>query len=301
MKLQDYIIYKSIFIFLKLIGSIPRKYAVQISNFIGNLWFLLDKNHRNTALKNLNYAFGKEFSKYKIRSIAKKSFANLVLMQFEIGLILRLKLKDRDKYFDIKGVSNLKKAHEKKRGILLLSGHLGNWEIASIVLNSLEIPPCTVYKKIESEPIDKAIYDIRTRFGGTFFPMRSGAMKKIFNLLQKNYMLYLLIDQNSPRDVKQSIFIDFFEKKASAMTGPAKIALLSGASIVPFFIFRDKGRFVAEFQPELEIIRTGDLTKDIEINTQRFNDIIEENIRRYPDQWFWVHKRWRTRPYKYLS
>ncbi len=300
MKYLDYIIYKIIILFFKLIGAIPKKYAFKISGFLGRLWFLLDKNHRETALKNLTNAFGKELSRTNIKKIALKVFQNILLMPFEIGLTLCLKPEDRDEHVTIKGFSNLKKASEKNKGIILLGGHFGNWEFASIVLNSFDMPVTGVYRSLKFKPLDKAIYDIRTRFGGELFPLYGGSSDKIFEFSKKNALIYLLIDQNVSK-LNQAVFVDFFDRKASTNKGIAKIAILTGAPVIPFFMIRNKERFTAEFLPEIELIKTGDMTKDIEENTRIFTAVLEKKIKNYPDQWFWIHKRWKTKPYKLLS
>jgi len=104
----------------------------------------------------------------------------------------------------------------------------------------------------------------------------------------------MLIDQNAKRH--HGVFIDFFGRKACANSGPAHLALMTDVPVIPYFFIRENGKYRLEILPEVPVVNTGDMKQDIFVNTQNFNRVIESIIRRYPDQWFWIHNRWKTQP-----
>ncbi|MGA7145389.1 MAG: lysophospholipid acyltransferase family protein, partial [Desulfobacterales bacterium] len=120
--------------------------------------------------------------------------------------------------------------------------------------------------------------------------------RTIIRCLNRGEMVALLMDQNV--DWYEGVFVDFMGHRACTNKGLALLALKTGAPVVPCFMIREKKGFRAEFGPEISTLKTGDKQKDIEVNTQEYNKIIENVIHRYPDQWFWIHQRWKTKPYQ---
>jgi KDO2-lipid IV(A) lauroyltransferase len=119
--------------------------------------------------------------------------------------------------------------------------------------------------------------------------------REVLKAFQRGEVVGVLIDQNV--DWYEAVFVNFFGRRAATNKGFALLVMKTGASVIPVFMIRDKDRFRVEVWPEVVLIKTGDKTKDIEMNTQLCNDVIERFVRRYPEQWFWVHQRWKTRPY----
>jgi KDO2-lipid IV(A) lauroyltransferase len=120
-------------------------------------------------------------------------------------------------------------------------------------------------------------------------------MRRILQVLGRGEAVAMLMDQNF--DCHEGVFVEFFGHRACTNKGLALLARHTRAPVVPVFLLREGQTFVAEIGPELPLIRTGDKTKDLEANTQRYNQVIEAVVRRHPEQWFWVHQRWKTRPY----
>ncbi len=137
-------------------------------------------------------------------------------------------------------------------------------------------------------------FALRTRFGAGLIP-NAHAMRKILRQLKNGHVVAMLMDQNV--DWYEGVFVEFFNHRACTNKGFALLALKTRAPVVPIFMVRNQNRFIIEFCAELELVQTGDRTHDIEANTLRYNQAIEAVIRRYPDQWFWVHQRWKTRPF----
>ena len=277
-----------------ILGLIPRPVAVGLGNSIGRIWFLADKRHRHIAIDNLTRAFGCEKSPRDIRILARRTFKQLGQILFEIGWGLRLDLKKDGKYFQIHGLSHLKSALARRKGVLILTAHIGNWEILPVVAALCNINLSIVYRPLDFLPLNRFLEKTRSRFGAKLIPT-ARSMRKILMTLQQGGAVAMLMDQNF--DCHEGVFADFFGHSACTNKGLALLARKTGASVVPVFMVRRPYGFKVEMGPEIPFIKTGDKTKDLETNTLQYNRVIENFIRRYPDQWFWVHQRWKTKPY----
>ncbi|MBL7196097.1 MAG: lysophospholipid acyltransferase family protein [Desulfobacterales bacterium] len=288
------ITYKVIAGLLKVLGIIPRKTAFKLGNFIGRILFLCDKKHRKIAINNLTRSFGHEKSSYEIKTLARSVFKNLSQILFEIGWSLRLESKDFNKHFFINGLSNFEAAFEKGKGVLFLTAHIGNWELLPIIGAMTGRNINILFRPLDFLSLNTIFINTRTRFGAKLIPTRH-SMRRILSSLKKDEGVVILLDQNV--DWYEGVFVDFFGHMACTNKGMALLALKTEAPVVPVFLVREGLGFKAEFCREVPLIKTGDKTRDVEENTQQYNRIIEDFIRQYPDQWFWVHQRWKTKPY----
>jgi KDO2-lipid IV(A) lauroyltransferase len=287
-------VYNVIAALFKLLGLIPRKWALGLGATLGQIMFLADKKHREIALNNLSHAFRHKKNPYEIRLVARQAFKNLGQIPFEIGWSLRLNKKDFCKHFYIDGLTNLRVAYEKGKGVLVLTAHLGNWELLSIIGAMIGYPTSIVVRPLDFGPLEEFFGKVRTRLGGKLIPRRYG-MRAVLKSLAQRHMVGLLMDQNV--DWYEGVFVDFFGRLACTNKGLALLALNTEAPVVPMFLLRDQAGLKAEIGPELPLVKTGDKINDVEVNTQQYTKVIESFIRRYPDQWFWLHQRWKTRPY----
>lgn len=292
LSLMDAILYKIISGLFSLIGLIPRNSAMKIADFLGRLWFVVDKRHRVVALQNLTHVFGTEKNATEIRKLARRIFCNLVLIIFEIGWLIRLKEKEFSKYFHVHGLHYLKNAHKKGKGVLVLTGHMGNWELMSLSAKMLGYSMSAIYRPMDFKPLDLFFINLRGRYGTTLYPKKN-AMRPILRGLKKRELIGILLDQNTK--VQSGVFVNFFNRKACTNKGLALIALRTDTPVVPLFLLRESDGFRVEIGPEVPVIRTGDKEKDIESTTRQYNRVLEDVLRRYPDQWFWVHNRWKTK------
>lgn len=279
---------------VKVLGFISLKRALTISLVLGNLLFLLDRKHQKIVVGNLTRAFGMEKNEREIRNLGKKVFGNMILMIFEIAWALKLDEKQFVKYFKIKGYSNIKNAFEKGKGVLVMTAHFGNWELLSVIGAMIRFPLSIVVRPLDFIPFDRFVSNLRTRFGGKIIPKQK-SFRSVLRSLNRGEQVLLLMDQNV--DWYEGVFVDFFGSRACTNKGMALLSLKTKAPVVPVFMIREKQGFKAVFGPEIPFINTGDKTRDIEENTLRYNMVIEDMIRRYPEQWFWFHQRWKTRPY----
>jgi len=286
---------KLIEMLFKLLGLIPRKWTFGLGNRLGHFLYLVDKKHREIVLNNLTRAFGREKNRYEIEMLAKQVFKNAFQIVFEIGWSLNLDEKRLMEYFTIDGRSHFKNAYEKGQGVLVLTGHFGNWELLSVIGAMLAYPLSVLYRPLDFKPLDRFFVNLRTRFGGKVIPLKR-SMFEILKSLGRGEMVVLLMDQNV--DWYEGVFVDFLGHRACTNKGLALLALKTRAPVVPVFMVREKGGFTAKFLPEIPLKISGDKTRDVEDNTQQYNQIIESFLRQYPDQWFWLHQRWKTRPYQ---
>ena len=257
------------------------------------LFYYISPRHRLIAIHNLSRSFP-EKSVSEIISIAKGSFRHIGIMAAEFFEIPYITKANVHKYVEFDGFEHIKKALEKKKGVLSILAHFGNWELMSAALPLGAQPVNIIYRPLDSPLVENLIGWTRTAPGNALVP-KEGSIRKTIRLLAKNQIMAILIDQNVA--VREGIFIDFFGRPACTGIGLAVLALNTEAPVLPCFMIRMKdGRYKCLLQPAVEIVKTGDSEEDIRVNTQNFNRVIEDIVRQYPDQYFWVHQRWKTRP-----
>ena len=288
------IAYTSVVVFFRVLGRIPRRWAQCVSGFLGELWFAVDKRHRQMALDNLAQAFGGEKSGRELRQIARQVFRNIVQVVFEVGWSLHLRPKDLNTFFSLKGFAHLRAAFRKGKGALILTGHVGNWELMPVAAAMAGYSANVLYRPIDYAPLDRFFVEARARFGLKMIP-KDASLLRVFRALKRGETVAMLLDQNV--GLHKGVMVDFFGRRACTSYGLAFIALKTDAPVLPFFVVREAKGFTAEIGPEIPFIKTGDDRKDLEENTRQYNEALEMIIRRYPDQWLWVHNRWKTPPY----
>jgi len=297
--MSNEIFYNLLKLFIILLGLLPRSVARFCSNIIGLAWFKADKRHKNIALKNISNAYKEELSPAQVSSLCKQVFKNTVHMIFDIAWAFRMEQEELLKHYTIKGYENLKDALQKGRGVLLLAGHMGNFEL--LVAGFGNDPDFTMYgayRRFDFQPLERLMLEERQRFGTVMIPL-SGAAKKIDAVLRNKDAVGTLLDQNA--DWYNGVFVDFFGRSACTNKGLAILAMRTRARVVPMYIAKINNKYVVEFLPQIPLQSTGDTIKDIENNTQNYTLAIESMVRKYPDQYFWIHNRWKTRPYSIIS
>ncbi len=299
MKLTDSIIYHGLSIFMSLLGKIPESIGNFMGDTLGSIWFLIDKKHRTLTISNIKHAYASEKKDTEIRQLAKKVFRNSSRILFEHARFHSMKRENMHTFFSITGLENLEAAHAEGKGILCFSGHLGNWELLSALAYITKIEFAVVYKKIKFAPMDRYIMKKREFTGSNMFPVHN-ALDEIVKSLKNGGAAGLYVDQNV-RKRSRGVFIDFLNRKACTTKGLARLALSTKAPVIPIFTFKDRGNTNIVILPKMPLIQTNDMEKDILDNTQAYHAVIEKYIRKYPEQWFWVHNRWKTRPLEELA
>lgn len=257
----------------------------------GLMGFYLDREHRKVALQNLQIAFGQEKSEKELHAIAKRTFQNLGMMIVEFFRIPRMDIETFKKKVVVEGLDEALELLKKRKGALLLVSHFGNWELMGLMSKVIGYPIMVIAKPVKkNERVDRLITKIREGAGLELIPPEK-ATRKVVRALSENRLVGILIDQRAKRS--EGVMVDFFGRKAPTTPGLAVMALKSGAPVLPVFMIRDgfqKHRLL--IQKPLELIQTGDMKRDVEANTQLINHTLESMIRQYPDQWFWIHRRW---------
>jgi KDO2-lipid IV(A) lauroyltransferase len=290
----DLKIYALIYWLMATLGRIPRPMARKFGILLGDLGFRLDRRHREITLANLDFAMGAELTPGQRWEMAKSIYRNLGQILFEVGWSLVASPVELDRHIRIDGLENYRAAYEKGKGVLIVTGHLGNWEITSIVADRANIPVNVVYRPLDFLPLNLFFEKLRGRFGARLIPT-SHAMIRIARALKKKEAVAILMDQSV--DWYDGVWVDFFGRRTCTSKGMALIALKNRSPVLPVFLYRDPSGFRAVFGQEIPLVVTGDKTKDIEANTLNYSKAIEKAIRRSPEQWFWVHRRWKKRPY----
>jgi KDO2-lipid IV(A) lauroyltransferase len=213
------------------------------------------------------------------------------MMAIEFFRISKMDVETFKKRVKIEGLEEALNLLKKGRGVLLLLSHFGNWEMMGIMSKLIGNPIMVIAKPMKkNERVGQFITKIRNA-AGLEVVSSIKASRIVIKALSQNRVVGILIDQRAKRS--EGVWADFFGKKAPTTPGLAVLAMKTGTPVVPVFMVRDGFReHRLTIQEPLELVRTGNIKKDVEANTQLFNDTLESMIRQYPDQWFWVHRRW---------
>ena len=297
--MNDDTIYKLVKLLLNLLAMLPRRILKFFSDLLGLIWYTADKRHRNVVLENINSAYPEKFSLAQAQRFTKIVFKNIAGILFEVIWSYRKTKDELLKYFVFKGVRHIESAQKKGRGVIILTCHMGNFELGGAALAlTVSGGPYGVYRKLDFKPLERLLLEERQRFGTRMIPLR-GASKKIDKILRSGGVMGTLLDQNV--DWYKGVFVNYFGRPACTNNGLAKLALRTKSPVVPLFIMKKKEQYIMEFLPEIPLEFTGDSIKDIENNTQNYVSAIESMVRKCPEQYFWVHNRWKTRPYSLLN
>jgi len=260
--------------------------------FMAKLFYHLSLKHRLIAINNLMRSFPHKSLK-EIINIAKKSYLSVALVLVEFYDIPYLTKDNLNRLITVRGLDNYTKACNEGKGVLLFGAHFGNWEIGNAALAIMTRPLSFVYRILDNSLLESIITTVRASCGNTSLP-KENTMRQMIRLLKQNTTISLLIDQNVAW--YGGVFVDFFGRKACTTSGLALLAMHTGAPVLPFFTCRlPDGKYLLEIGGKVDIITSENREADILINTQNFTKIIEDHIRQYPEQWFWVHQRWKTK------
>jgi KDO2-lipid IV(A) lauroyltransferase len=275
---------------------LPRKLAFRLGEWVGTAMFWLMPRRRAIGFRNLDIAFGNELSVEEKTRILRLTFKNLGKSLAEILQFSKMSREYIRQKHTIIGQEHYLAAREQGKGVIFLTAHIGNWEMALHIQSAAGYPLNIVVRPLDNPYLDRLMTKRREMFGSTVLARRNG-LKYILAALRKQETVGILMDQNTLRS--RGIFVDFFGKPACTIPVIALLALRYHVPVIPGFLVRTGfDTHTLYFHEEVEIIRTGDTQNDIKANTARFNAIIEEFIRKYPDQWFWIHNRWKSQPDK---
>jgi len=224
--------------------------------------------------------------------ILREVYINLCKVYIEFLYLPLLRKSYFKKNVSVKGVENLDKALKKKKGIIAVTGHIDNWELLGAIMIQTGYPLDALYHPMRNPYSDRFINRIREKAGIGLIDMNR-ALRPCLKALKKNHLLGLIADQDAGRD---GVFVDFFKRPASTAIGPAFFSIKTRAPMLLFTLIREKDdTHTLHISKELKVRVTGNTEKDIYYNTKLWSDEFEKWVRKYPAQWFWVHRKWHTK------
>jgi KDO2-lipid IV(A) lauroyltransferase len=284
--------------FVFFIAHIPRKIGLKFFGFIGYIWYLTDTKRKKKAFKNISTKLDKNLTKTEINQFIKENFSHFCKSIFEVLWGTSINLDDYHKWFELEGLDHLKKAKQKNKGIFLITGHFGIWEFGIHSLEKEKLNWHSVYQPIKYAALDRFVKEVRLRFKTAHLLPINNALKGIVKAFKNNELVVLIIDKRVKPE--KGVVVNFFGSRIIVNKNIARLALQTGAPVLPVFVVRHKNKFKTVLRPEIEVVKTGDDIKDIERTAQQFITAIEDMIREYPEQYPWYYNRWKPRPYSRL-
>jgi Kdo2-lipid IVA lauroyltransferase/acyltransferase len=280
--------------FIKLFGILPRPLARAVGIGLSYVIYVLHVRLRQVGMRNLHLAFPEKTESERAR-ILRAEFASLGRQLAEVCHFPDYTLDNINDVVVFEGFENYERAHARGKGVLLFAGHFGGWELSSFVLSMRGHWMHVIMRGMDNEYLGRLIEHYRTMHGNKAVD-KDDFVRGLLSAMKAGEVVGMLIDTNMTPP--QGIFVDFFGVPACTASGLARIALRTDAAVVPTFTIWDEemGKYRLRFDPAVELARSEDLEADIKANTQKFTSVIEDYVRKYPEQWLWVHRRWKTRP-----
>ncbi|HWZ45034.1 MAG TPA: lysophospholipid acyltransferase family protein [Candidatus Saccharimonadales bacterium] len=286
--------YFPVWLLAKIIGRLPRPLARAMCAAIGLLAYALYSRLRRVGMRNLEIAFP-AMGRRERKKLLRRVYRNIGRQMAEFCLLPRYTKENISQVAVYDGFENFAAASDRGQGVIFLTAHFGGWEIGSF-FHSLQGNRLNIVIRPLDNPYLNAMVDAyRTRYGNRTFPKQDFA-RGLLSAMKRGETVGILMDTNMTPP--QGAFVDFFGVPACSATGVARVAAHTGAAVVPAFTIWDKdlGKYRIHFDPALKLVQTGDREADVIANTAGFNKVIEGYVTRYPEQWLWVHRRWKTRP-----
>jgi KDO2-lipid IV(A) lauroyltransferase len=292
--MKDWLEYAAVWLLLKGLGFLPRPLARRLAARVAGILYALSPKLRKTAETNLRIAFP-EWIKAQRDAVIRGMVRNLGWMAAEFARFPKYSREDIEEIVVLDGNENFVDGRKQGKGVLILTGHIGAWELSSFAHALYGYPLHFMARPLDNQRIDALVNSYRCTSGNRAI-FKNESARVMLKILKDAGTIGVLADQNTMLD--EAVFVDFFGKSASTTTGIARVALHTDAAVVPGYAVWDEsiGKYRLRFEPAMELIRTGDAERDIRENMQRFTKVIEDIIRKYPDQWVWVHGRWSVRP-----
>ncbi len=280
--------------FIKILGILPRPLARAFAIGIGQAVYLLHVRLRRVGLRNLALAFPDKTERERAR-ILRGEFTSLGRQLAELCQFPRYTLENIEQVVVYDGLENYERAYARGKGVLFLTAHFGGWELSAFAHSLHGHWLRVVMRPMDNEYLDRLLQSYRTMHGNKTVD-KDDFVRGLLAAMKAGETVGILMDTNMTPP--QGVFVNFFGIPACTASGLARIALRTDAAVVPGFTIWDAelGKYRLRFDSALELIRTGDLEADTVANTQMFTKVIEDYVRKYPEQWLWVHRRWKTRP-----
>src|SRR5712664_4041004 len=280
--------------FIKILGIWPRPLARAFGIGIGWVVYLLHVRLRQVGMRNLALAFPEKSAAERAR-ILQGEFTSLGRQLAEVCQIPKYTPENVDQVVVYEGFENYERARARGKGVLFLTAHFGGWELSAFAHSLHGHWMHIVMRPMDNVYLNRLILQYRTMHGNKTVD-KDDFVRGLLSAMKAGEVVGILMDTNMTPP--QGVFVDFFGIPACTASGLARIALRTDAAVVPGFTVWDAQlrKYILRFDPAVELTRTGDDQADVAANTAKFTKVIEDYVRRYPDQWLWVHRRWKTRP-----
>jgi len=278
---------------LGLLGWLPHRVSRGVCAALAALAYWFWPRLRHVGLFNLRLAFP-EWTERQRRRVLGGVFRNFGRMLADFARFPQLNRANIERLIIYDGFEHYARAREQGKGVIFLTAHFGNWELSSFAHGLYGYPLSFTVRQMDNPLLDELINRLRCLSGGHTIEKNDFA-RQALRVLKQGEALGILMDTNML--AAEGVFVDFFGRPASTTTGPARIARKTGAPLVLGLAIWDTklGKYRLRFEP-VEWIHRDDAEEEILVNTANFTRLIEDYVRRYPDQWLWVHRRWKTRP-----
>ena len=294
-KLKDYLAYLAVRMFAAWVLIWDYRDNYMFAAWIGNMMFLLDRRHRRRAIEHLRRSFP-DWKERRYRQVAKASMRNLVYLGLELLCTTRMiSQQSWARHVRLTNLSAmLREILQRHSGLIVLTGHYGNWEVLGYTMAMLGIPTVSIARRLDNPYLDQFIFGIRRKTGQVIIDKR-GASQVAPDVLDNKGVVGFIADQDAGR---KGAFVDFFGRKASTYKSIALLAIQHQAPVVIGFGRRLEEDFQFELGVERIIYPTewADKPDPVMWITQEYTSVLEQVIRRTPDQYLWVHRRWKHRP-----
>ena len=278
---------------IKLVGALPRPLARAAGISLAWMVYLLHARLRRVGMRNLELAFPDK-SRKECKRILRGAFTSLGRHAAEVCLFPRYTRDNIRETVVYDGFENFARAGDEGKGVLFLTAHLGAWELSAFAHSLYGHPLNIVMRPLDNPYLDRLAREYRGMHGNR--AVDKDFARGLIRAMHQGETAGVLMDTNMI--ASQGVFVDFFGIPACTANGLARVALKTDAAVVPGFTIWDPGlkKYRLRFDPRAKLVRTADPEADVVANTALFTKIIEDYVRRYPEQWLWVHRRWKTRP-----
>jgi KDO2-lipid IV(A) lauroyltransferase len=276
------------------LGLMPRGLARCVAGMLAGCVYRLHGRLRRVGVRNLEMAFP-ELSTRERTAILRSVYLSLGRQLVEFCRMNRYTRENTHGWIRTEGLDHYLAARARGKGVLIVTGHMGAWELSSFYHSLMGYPMSMIARPLDNRPLDAFVNGIRCLHGNLVLPKDDFA-RGLLTAMRKGETVGILMDTNMTPP--QGVFVNFFGKQACTASGVARVALKTNAAVLPGFMLWEEAehRYVLHFGPQLVFEQTTDVEADIVAATQQCTSAIESWIRRYPDQWLWIHRRWKTRP-----
>ena len=294
-QVKNDLIFAAVKVLMGIIENLPRDMALKFAGVVGEIAAIFDSKERRLAEDNLRNVYGESWSETKIKLVARECFVKIAKNAADVIRAQKWDAEDLRELIDVEGVEHFDNAMRLGRGVVGITGHIGNFELSAAWFGAVKRAPISVIgRKLYDPRLDRLVVDNREKFGMENIPSDASA-KKVYTVLKSGRMLGVLMDLDSKR--VSGYFVPFFGRLAKTAAGPIFIGRKTQSPVVPLALFRKADdRYLLKILPAFDIPVTEDKEADVRAALLKCNHALEELINFDPTQWAWIHNRWKSKP-----